>query len=130
MASGTTQVTTRNLTFVAGEDLTGKLYYAVTLNSDGQVVTPTSANAVIIGFVQNKALEGEAVLVTIGETSKAVAGDNISIGNLLIADNTGKVVSCPTSAGTYNIIGIALEDGDAGSVIEVLIRPMIKYVAE
>jgi hypothetical protein len=130
MASGATQITTRNLTFVAGEDLTDKLYYAVTLNEDGQVVIPTAANAMIIGFIQNKALAGEAVLITIGETSKTVAGDTVAVGDLLIADNAGKVIPCPTTAGTYNIIGIALDAGEDGSVIEVLIRPMIKYIAE
>jgi len=129
MASGTTQITSRNLSFIAGEDLTSKLYYAVTLNSDGQVVVPTAVNANIIGFVQSKALANEAVLVTIGETSKAVAGGNVATGNLLIVNDSGKVIPCPTTPGTYNIIGVALEQGDANSVIEVLIRPMIKYVA-
>jgi hypothetical protein len=128
MTSGATQITTRNLTFVAGEDLTDKLYYAVTLNSDGQVVIPTAANSMIIGFIQNKASAGESVLITIGETSKAIAGDDIAVGDLLIVDNAGKVVPCPTDAGTYNIIGIALDAGEDDSVIEVLIRPMILYI--
>ena len=121
-------VSTRKLSFKAGADLSNNIYYLVKLDASGNVVLATD-NAPVIGVLHNKPKSGETASVCIGETSKVVAGGDVVIGDELISDANGKAVKVPATAGEYNIIGIALENGSDGTVIEVLLRPYTKTVA-
>jgi len=117
------QVNFGKLTFIAGEDLSDKMYYVVKLDSNGNVVL-CGANEVAIGVLDGKPKAGERVAVNILGTSKVVSGGEIAVGSKVVSDANGKVVTMPVASGTYNVIGIALESsaGD-GQLIEVLLRP-------
>jgi len=117
------QVNFGKLTFIAGEDLSDKMYYVVKLDSNGNVVL-CGANEVAIGVLDGKPKAGERVAVNILGTSKVVSGGEIAVGSKVVSDANGKVVTMPVEAGTYNVIGIALESSSGdGQLIEVLLRP-------
>jgi len=113
-------VNSRTLTFDAGADLSANQYYLTKLDANGDVVLAT-ADAVVIGSLQNKPKAGEAATIAIGETVKVVAGGNVKIDDLIVSNASGKGITRTTE---HNIFGIALEDGSDGSVIEVLVRPL------
>ena len=115
----------KTVTIEAGESLASAQYYALKLSS-GLAVKAT-ADAVVIGFCQNKPASGEATMVALaaaGGSSKAVLGGTVVKGALLVSDSSGNLITRTTE---NNIVGYALEAGDATNVIEVLMRPM--YVA-
>ena len=113
-------INSRTLTFNAGADLSSSQYYLTKLDNNGNVVLAT-ADAVVIGSLQNKPKAGEAATIAIGETVKVVAGGDVAIGDLIVSDESGKGITRITE---HNIFGIALEAGSDGSVIEVLVRPL------
>jgi hypothetical protein len=117
------QIVLGKITLVAGEDLSDKMYYLVKLDSDGNAVL-CGSNEVAIGILDGKPKAGERSAVNILGTSQVVAGGEISVGSKVISDANGKAVALPTDAGTYNVIGIALQSADSdGEIIEILIRP-------
>jgi len=121
----------RLLSFIAGVDLSGKIYHLVKLQADGEIELATE-NSVVIGVLQDKPKLKEAGLVAVGETSKVILGDSVAIGDELISNATGKAIKRPTPGVgitvDYNIVGYALESGVADSVIEFLVRPLIRRV--
>jgi len=75
---------------------------------------------------------GAAVSIAIGGTAKISCGENISVGSTVIPQTaTGKAMVGPrsyaiatgTSAATLRTVGIALENGSTGALMEVLIMP-------
>jgi hypothetical protein len=117
------QIILGKITLVAGEDLSNKMYYLVKLNSNGNAVL-CGNNEVAIGILDGKPKTGERSAVNILGTSQVVAGGSIPVGSKVFSNAEGKVVALPTSAGTYNVIGIALQGaGSDGEIIEILIRP-------
>jgi len=113
-------VNSRTLTLNAGADLSSSQYYLTKLDTNGNTVLAT-ADAVVIGSLQNKPKSGEAATIAIGETVKVVAGGTVAIGDSIVANANGKGITRTTE---HNIFGIALEAGSDGSVIEVLVRPL------
>jgi hypothetical protein len=117
------QIVLGKITLVAGEDLSNKMYYLVKLNSNGNAVL-CGANEVAIGILDGKPKAGERSAINILGTSQVVAGGEIPVGSKVISNAEGKAVRLPTNAGTYNVIGIALQSaGSDGEIIEILIRP-------
>jgi hypothetical protein len=117
------QIVLGKITLVAGEDLSNKMYYLVKLDSNGNAVL-CGSNEVAIGILDGKPKAGERSAVNILGTSQVVAGGTIPVGSKVISNVEGKAVALPTNAGTYNVIGIALQSaGSDGEIIEILIRP-------
>jgi len=117
------QIVLGKITLVAGEDLSNKMYCLVKLDSDGNAVL-CGNNEVAIGILDGKPKAGERSAVNILGTSQVVAGGSIPIGSRVISNTEGKAIALPTDAGTYNVIGIALQSaGSDGEIIEILIRP-------
>jgi hypothetical protein len=117
------QITLGKITLIAGDDLSDKMYYFVKLDGDGNAVL-SGSNDVVIGVLDGKPKTGERTAVNILGTSQVVAGGEIPVGSKVISDANGKAVALPTDAGTYNVVGIALQSaGSDGEIIEILIRP-------
>jgi len=117
------QIVLGKITLVAGEDLSNKMYYLVKLDNNGNAVL-CGNNEVAIGILDGKPKTGERSAVNILGTSQVVAGGSIPVGSKVISNAEGKAVVLPTNAGTYNVIGIALQSaGSDGEIIEILIRP-------
>jgi hypothetical protein len=113
-------VNSRTITLDAGADLSSSQYNLTMLDENGNVVLAT-ADAVVIGSLQNKPKEGEAATIAIGETVKVVAGGDVAIGDLIVSNASGKGIARTTE---HNIFGISLEEGSDDSIIEVLVRPL------
>jgi len=104
----------------SGEDLSNAQFLAVALNSNGKVVKAKS-DTLPIGILQDKPKEGQAANVRMLGISKVVAGGAIAIGDVLTADDDGRLIAASTG---YYPIGIALEAAaQAGQVVTAFILP-------
>jgi len=104
----------------AGEDLSNAQFLAVALDSNGKVVKAKS-DTLPIGILQDKPKEGQAANVRMLGISKVVAGGAIAIGDVLTADDDGRLIAASTG---YYPIGIALEAAaQAGRVVTAFILP-------
>lgn len=113
-------------TFIAGENLTDKIGYAVIASATNKaVLLADDANDACLGILTNDGVSGEAVGVALtGEVVKAVTGGAVEHGDALkVADGGALVVAGGT--GDDNVIAVALEDGASGSRIYV---EVVKYV--
>lgn len=115
----------RLLSFKAGADLSASMYKLVKLDSNGDIVLSAN-NDLVVGVLQSQPKSGEVGAVAIGETSKVKLGGTVAIGNKVISDANGNAILRPTPAVGqtvhYNVVGIALEAGVSGDIIEVLIK--------
>ena len=124
---------------IAGEDLNGDLYEALTVNASGQVVKVTAATDVIVGFLaedpgRTTAAGTDTVPVAIvggGGVLNAKAGAAITAGQIVVshgATTVGTVAGVTGLAGLAADImgaGIALEAATAaGDIIAVLAMPL------
>lgn len=108
---------------VAAADLSANQYYAVKVNSSGQIALCSVLGEVPTGILQNKPTSGQAAEVRHGGTSKAVAGAAITAGASVMVNASGKVITLATTGS--NAIGIALESAGAdGDIIEILVKPV------
>lgn len=107
---------------VAAADLSSNQYYAVKVNSSGQIALCSSAGEFVVGILQNKPTSGQAADVRHSATTKAVAGAAITAGARVMTNASGKVITLATSGSIA--CGVALEAAGAdGDIIEVaLIR--------
>ena len=89
-----------------------------------QVKLSGSANALIVGFVINDALEGQEVAifpVNAGGKCKAIAGASFNAGVFLELEGTDGRVTEITSDNTLRYAcGISLEAGDDGQLVDIL----------
>jgi large exoprotein involved in heme utilization and adhesion len=109
-----------DVSFEAGEDLSEAQFLAVALNSHGKVVKAKS-NTLPIGVLQDNPKEGQAANVRMLGISKVVAGGAFAIGDVLTADDDGRLIAAST--GDYPI-GLALEAAaQAGQVVTAFILP-------
>ncbi len=114
----------------AGEDLTGDVAEALTVNASGQVVKISAATDVIVGALAEEpsaATVGTNVKVTLvggGGKLEMKAGAAITTGNLIVASATSGrvagVADIAALAANQMAVGIALEAATAGDVFEVL----------
>jgi len=105
------------MTRTAGADLSAKQYYAVKVNSSGQVVL-AGAGENAIGVLQNKPASGQAAQIMVLGESKAVYGASVTAGQNLAADASGKLVP---AAGEAAVLAVALESGSADEIHTVLL---------
>lgn len=114
-------------TFIAGEDLTDKIGYAVIASTTNkQVLLADDANDVCLGILTNDGISGEAVGVALtGEVTKAVLGGAVEHGDALKVADGGALVKAG-GTGDDNVIAVALEDGASGGKIYVEVVKFIK----
>lgn len=108
------------VTLEAGQDLSAKQFYFVSVAADGQI-DPTGAGLIAHGVLQDApAAAGRSAKVAIGGKVKVACGAAVTRGGPVAADAAGKAVN----AGVGNIIlGTALETGANGRIIEILFHP-------
>lgn len=103
----------------AAVDLSAKQYFIVKLDANGRIVLAAAAGDTLLGILQNdpSALGRPGTVRQLG-ISKAVAGAAITLGDEVISDGAGKVISTATAGD--RILGVALEaaaaDGDVISI--------------
>lgn len=107
---------------VGGSAAAGFQYRFVAVTGDSQcgLFDGTSAGDVPVGVLQNKPqIEGMAATVAIAGVSIVEVGvDTVEAGDGVEVDDTGRVVSDDGGV----IVGVALEGGEEGELIPVLLR--------
>jgi hypothetical protein len=115
-----TQDNMLTVTLEAGADLSAKQYYFVSVASDGQI-DPTGDGLDADGVLQDApAAAGRAALVAIAGKVKVVCGGTVTRGGPVASDASGTAVNA--TSGDI-ILGVALETGASGRVIEILFQP-------
>lgn len=106
------------VTLEAGQDLSAKQFYFVSMSSDGQI-DPAGDGAKAVGVLQNDpAAAGRAAEVAIVGVTKMKCGGAITAGGNVSSDTNGAAVA--TATGDVPL-GIALETGAPGRIISVLL---------
>lgn len=110
----------KTITLEAGQDLSAKQNYFVSLASDGQI-DPTGDGANAEGVLQNApAWAGAAATVAIEGVSQVIAGAAITRGASIASDSSGKA---KTAATGNRVLGKALDAAAAdGDIIRVLLK--------
>lgn len=107
------------LTLTAAEDISAHRFVTVS----GQKATGA---AIALGVTGASASSGEAVDVIVEGTAVVEAGASITKGALVTGDAEGKA----TTAGSGNYVyGIALEDANAGDLLEVVLVKTVVALA-
>lgn len=115
-----TQENMLTVTLEAGADLSTKQYYFVSVAADGQI-DPTGDGLDADGVLQDApAAAGRAALVAIAGKVKVVCGGTVTRGGPVASDASGTAVN---AASGDIILGVALETGASGRVIEILFQP-------
>lgn len=107
------------ITLEAGQDLSAKQFFCVSIAADGQI-DPSGDGALVDGILQNNpASAGEASTVAIAGISRVICGGSITRGDMLASDADGKAVVATTNE---EIFGRALTAGANNQVIPVLLK--------
>jgi hypothetical protein len=128
------------LSFEAASDLSTKLYYAVVINSSGQLAVAGAGQAAIGILYSDPDATGlvASVKPLDGRKAKAIAGGTIAAGAFLAADSAGKLVTATkgivdtsdtTGSATdpligSHVLGIATQAAVAGDIFEFLAIPL------
>jgi len=108
------------VTLEAGADLSTKQFYFVSVASDGQI-DPTGDGLDADGVLQDApAAAGRAALVAVAGKVKVVCGGVVTRGGPVASDASGTAVN---AASGDIILGVALEPGASGRIIEILFQP-------
>jgi hypothetical protein len=122
---------------VASGDLSSNQFRCVRLTASAnfEVGAITNGNAQIpIGIQQNdQDVAGKGVEVAMpGEVCKAELGGTVDEGNFLAPDNNGALINSPQAEGSPDlyVIGMALQAGVSGDVVQILVTTPMKVSAE
>jgi hypothetical protein len=101
-------------TFTASADI--PRYRLVTSAADGHISLASGAGDALIGVNgELDADSGERADINLTGAATVEYGAGVSAGDLLTADSDGKAVQAsPASGETARVIGMALQDGEAG----------------
>ena len=100
----------------ASTDLTGKEGYVAEYDSGLKLSGGTNALGVITEG--GAASSDVAILGVFDGVLRGKASGTIAVGNKLVVDSNGKVKALPATAGTYTVVGIALQAGVADELVE------------
>ena len=115
------QITAREKALVrlankASTDLSGKEGFIAEYDSGLKLSGGTNALGVITeGGAENTDV---AILGTFDGILRGKASGTIAVGNKLVVDSDAKVKALPATAGTYTVVGIALQAGVADELVE------------
>lgn len=117
-----------DLSFKAGEDLSGKQYTAVYLSAANEVKFATSTNSsLLVGILQNKPKSGEAAEVRDLGTTKWLAGAAVAAGDPLTVNGSGRAIKV-TSGGM--VLGQALDAvGADGETLTARVHAPVRWGA-
>jgi len=91
--------------------------------TDNAVAAYDTTTAQALGVTQQASQggAGSSVMVALLGCCKVVAGAAVTAGAVVMANNAGQAITRDTT--TAKAIGIALDTGETGSVIEILLTP-------
>jgi hypothetical protein len=74
-----------------------------------------------IGVLQNKPNTGEVMDILVTGVTKMILGGTVAAGDDLTSDASGRAITAVANAGANRIMGVALQGGTVGLVVEVLL---------
>lgn len=98
----------------AASDLTGKENIFLAVQTDGRLDVAGNGG-LVIGVAYEVDIVNRPVTAVYGSNSKVVVGTAVTAGQQIASDGAGKAKPALT---TNYVVGIALESGAAGTVIE------------
>ena len=109
--------------FEAGEAVATKYLLArVDTSGPNEVAIADAVTEVPVGvFLTTADAAGDAVPVVISGIAKVLCGDTVAKGDKLTAESGGRAV--PSTTDEDNVWGTALEAGDDGDIIPMLVTP-------
>lgn len=110
------------LSLVAGETFAAKDYRFVIVATEntGTIAGDSAAN--VIGVSTNNPASGETLAVQCSGIAKVTCGGSVTVGAYVNSDANGKAVA--ESTNNNPIDGIALQAGDDGDVISIVLTHM------
>ena len=100
----------------ASTNLSGKEGFIAEYDSGLKLSGGTNALGVITeGGAENTDI---AILGTFDGILRGMASGTIAVGNKLVVDSDAKVKALPATTGTYTVVGVALQAGAAGELVE------------
>lgn len=115
-----TQQNVQSITLPAGADLSAHQWKLVDVNSTGQAVLVSAANARVLGVLQNDpAAAGREAEVAVAGVVKILTGGAVAAGDEVEATAAGLIVTA-SGAGSH-IIGKCLVGAASGGLAEVLL---------
>lgn len=105
--------------FVAGADLSALQFTCVRNSGVNTVVSAANATSPILGVLQNTPESGETAEVAYAGIVKVLAGGAITQNAQVTATTGGAVIV--TTTDTNHVLGMALDAGDSGDYVRVLI---------
>lgn len=119
----------------AGEDLTNAQYRFMHLNAEGVVTIADDTDNNPIGVLQNNPpfdagnnIAGAATVTVFG-VSNVILGDTVTAGNEITTDDNGAARPAAAATDDY-VVGRALQGGDAGEHIAVLLNCANPYLLQ
>lgn len=109
----------------AASDLTGKLYYAGTIDTNTEIDVFTTAGGACDGVITLDAPEGRAAKIAYAGVEKVALGGTVVAGADLAVDATGAFV---TATSDDVAVGKCLIGGAAGEIGSMLIYPKAQFV--
>lgn len=102
----------------------GNQYRFVKITGAHQVgLADTTSNEIVVGVVQNKPQEtGAAATVAIRGVTLVEAGGNVSAGEAVKTNSSGKAVKATLPTDAALVVGVAVTGGASGKLISVLLR--------
>lgn len=100
----------------ASTDLSGKEGYIAEYDSGLKLSGGTNALGVITEG--GAASSDVAILGVFDGVLRGKTSGTVAVGNKLVVDSDGKVKALPATAGTYTVVGIALQAGVADELVE------------
>ena len=101
----------------ASTDLTGKEGHVA--EYDGGLKLSGGTNA--LGIITEGGSESSdvAILGTFDGIVRAKASGAVAAGSKVVVDSSGKVKGLPSTAGTYTVVGVAVQSGVADELVEI-----------
>lgn len=112
----------QKITMIAGADLSNNIYNLVKLGTTEDTIVLAGSDDRVIGVLDNKPKSDEQASVIISGTAKVKAGGTIAYGDYVVSNASGQAIKRTTES---NVVGIALEAGASGDIIEILLMPLV-----
>lgn len=107
-------------TLTANAALTTKQFCVMKVSANGFCTFADNSAVPLIGLLTNKPGNQQAAVVCVGGEAKGIVGANVTLGTHVMADANGALTPA-TANNTY--VGVALESGVVGDIINVLVQP-------
>jgi hypothetical protein len=99
---------------LAGDNLTGKLFYCAVIKTDGTIGL-AGDDATVAGIIYEEAAVGFAATIQVSGIAKVILGATLNPGVLVEAKSDGSVEAFTTGPA----VGVLLKGGNSGEIVPI-----------